>query len=220
MATAVQCSTGLGGDACERLAGIPVNGGDYRNRVAHGETSTKPGTDQQVALADIGGSRHMVYFKACQRSGALGDGAHTVAVDLHRHGVSRVRDEQHPGRGVGLVGRQAGGLEPELVELSRMGANLRREGATVIVQGVRQLVVAPVMASDLRASAALVLAGLAARGTTRVHRIYHLQRGYDRFFGTIHGAGSFYDPVSLTLENEPIKPESEDFYYTEFALRF
>jgi UDP-N-acetylglucosamine 1-carboxyvinyltransferase len=68
-----------------------------------------------------------------------------------------------------------------VAELSRMGANLRKEGPTVIVQGVRRLVGAPVMASDLRASAALVLAGLAARGTTRVNRIYHLQRGYDRF---------------------------------------
>ena len=50
------------------------------------------------------------------------------------------------------------------------------------------------------------------------------QRGFDRFFGTIHGAGSFYDPVSLTLENEPIKPESNDFYYTDaiadHAIRF
>ncbi len=68
-----------------------------------------------------------------------------------------------------------------VAELNRMGAKLRREGATVIVEGVKRLVGAPVMASDLRASAALVLAGLAARGTTRVHRIYHLDRGYDRF---------------------------------------
>ncbi len=68
-----------------------------------------------------------------------------------------------------------------VAELSRMGAHLRREGATVIVEGVKRLVGAPVMASDLRASAALVLAGLAARGTTRVNRVYHLDRGYDRF---------------------------------------
>ena len=67
-----------------------------------------------------------------------------------------------------------------VAELSRMGANLRKEGPTVIVQGVRRLIGAPVMASDLRASAALVLAGLCARGTTRVSRIYHLERGYER----------------------------------------
>lgn len=68
-----------------------------------------------------------------------------------------------------------------VAELSRMGANLRKEGPTVIVQGVKRLVGAPVMASDLRASAALVLAGLAARGVTKINRIYHLDRGYDRF---------------------------------------
>jgi len=68
-----------------------------------------------------------------------------------------------------------------VAELNRLGARLRKEGPTVIVEGVKRLIAAPVMASDLRASAALVLAGLAARGTTRVHRVYHLQRGYDRF---------------------------------------
>ncbi len=65
-------------------------------------------------------------------------------------------------------------------ELNRMGARLRREGPTVIVQGVKRLLGAPVMASDLRASAALVLAGLCARGTTQVNRIYHIDRGYQR----------------------------------------
>jgi UDP-N-acetylglucosamine 1-carboxyvinyltransferase len=77
-----------------------------------------------------------------------------------------------------------------VAELSRMGANLRKEGPTVIVQGVKRLIAAPVMASDLRASAALVLAGLAARGTTRVSRIYHLQRGYDRFEEKLRSVGA------------------------------
>jgi len=67
-----------------------------------------------------------------------------------------------------------------VAELNRMGANLRKEGPTVIVQGVKRLVGAPVMASDLRASAALVLAGLIAKGTTRVNRVYHIDRGYQR----------------------------------------
>jgi UDP-N-acetylglucosamine 1-carboxyvinyltransferase len=65
-------------------------------------------------------------------------------------------------------------------ELSRMGAQLIRQGSTVVVTGVRELVGAPVMASDLRASASLVIAGLAARGTTTVLRVYHLDRGYER----------------------------------------
>ena len=65
-----------------------------------------------------------------------------------------------------------------VAELNRMGAQLRKEGPTVIVQGVKKLVGAQVMASDLRASAALVLAGLIAKGTTQVHRVYHIDRGY------------------------------------------
>jgi len=64
-------------------------------------------------------------------------------------------------------------------ELNRMGAQLRKEGPTVIIEGVKRLVGAPVMASDLRASAALILAGLVAKGTTRVHRTYHIDRGYE-----------------------------------------
>ena len=66
-----------------------------------------------------------------------------------------------------------------VAELNRMGAHIQREGPHAIVEGVKSLSAAPVMASDLRASASLVLAGLAARGTTSVSRIYHLDRGYD-----------------------------------------
>jgi UDP-N-acetylglucosamine 1-carboxyvinyltransferase len=54
------------------------------------------------------------------------------------------------------------------------------EGPTAIIKGVERLSAAPVMASDLRASAALVLAGLSAKGTTQVNRIYHLDRGYEK----------------------------------------
>ncbi len=67
-----------------------------------------------------------------------------------------------------------------VAELGRMGAQIKLEGASAIVQGVSRLSGAPVMASDLRASAALVLAGLAAKGMSEVSRIYHLDRGYDR----------------------------------------
>ena len=65
-------------------------------------------------------------------------------------------------------------------ELQRLGADIEVDGKTAIVHGVASLYGAPVMASDLRASAALVVAGLAARGTTEVHRVYHLDRGYER----------------------------------------
>jgi UDP-N-acetylglucosamine 1-carboxyvinyltransferase len=65
------------------------------------------------------------------------------------------------------------------LELQRMGAQVSIKGNTVILRGVERLTGAPVMATDLRASASLVLAGLAARGTTRVDRIYHIDRGYE-----------------------------------------
>lgn len=67
-----------------------------------------------------------------------------------------------------------------VAELARMGARLYRQGGTVVVSGVDRLRGAPVMASDLRASAGLVMAGLAAEGTTVVNRVYHLDRGYER----------------------------------------
>jgi len=65
-------------------------------------------------------------------------------------------------------------------ELARLGADIEIEGPSAIVKGGRRLSGAPVMASDLRASAALVIAGLAARGATQVNRIYHLDRGYEQ----------------------------------------
>ena len=65
-------------------------------------------------------------------------------------------------------------------ELARLGADISIEGPSAIVKGGRKLSGAPVMASDLRASAALVIAGLAAQGTTQVNRIYHIDRGYEK----------------------------------------
>jgi UDP-N-acetylglucosamine 1-carboxyvinyltransferase len=65
-------------------------------------------------------------------------------------------------------------------ELDRMGAQIKLEGNRAVVRGVRELSGAPVMASDLRASVALVLAGLVANGTTEISRVYHLDRGYEQ----------------------------------------
>ena len=77
-----------------------------------------------------------------------------------------------------------------VAELGRMGAQLYRQGSTVIVSGVRRLTGAPVMASDLRASACLVLAGLAAHGLTTVNRVYHLDRGYERMEDRLRALGA------------------------------
>ena len=66
-----------------------------------------------------------------------------------------------------------------MLEMRRLGADIRIEGSTAIIRGVPKLTAAPVMATDLRASASLVLAGLIAQGGTEIHRIYHIDRGYE-----------------------------------------
>jgi UDP-N-acetylglucosamine 1-carboxyvinyltransferase len=75
-------------------------------------------------------------------------------------------------------------------ELTRLGADIEIEGPSAIVKGGKPLSGAPVMASDLRASAALVIAGLAARGTTQVNRVYHIDRGYENIDGKLRQLGA------------------------------
>ncbi len=82
-------------------------------------------------------------------------------------GVSVVRDTVFPDRFM------------HIAEMNRMGARIRREGGSAIIEGGKELCGAPVTASDLRASAALVMAGLVARGKTEIRRVYHLDRGYE-----------------------------------------
>ena len=75
-------------------------------------------------------------------------------------------------------------------ELTRLGADIEIEGPSAIVKGGRPLSGAPVMASDLRASAALVIAGLSAKGTTQVNRVYHIDRGYENIDGKLRKLGA------------------------------
>jgi UDP-N-acetylglucosamine 1-carboxyvinyltransferase len=82
-----------------------------------------------------------------------------------------------------------------VAELNRMGAEIKREGPHAIVHGVKTLSAAPVMASDLRASAGLVLAGLIAKGKTEVSRIYHLDRGYERLDAKLIALGARIERV-------------------------
>jgi UDP-N-acetylglucosamine 1-carboxyvinyltransferase len=81
-------------------------------------------------------------------------------------------------------------------ELARLGADIELEGPSAIVKGGRPLSGAPVMASDLRASAALVIAGLAAKGITRVLRVYHIDRGYENIDGKLRALGARIERVS------------------------
>jgi UDP-N-acetylglucosamine 1-carboxyvinyltransferase len=83
-------------------------------------------------------------------------------------------------------------------ELTRLGADIEIEGPSAIVKGGKPLSGAPVMASDLRASAALVIAGLAARGTTQVNRVYHLDRGYESMDLKLRQLGARIERVEET----------------------
>ncbi len=80
-------------------------------------------------------------------------------------------------------------------ELKRMGADIQLESGTAIIKGVEQLSGAPVMASDLRASAALVLAGLVADGVTEVSRVYHIDRGYELIDEKLNSLGAEIERV-------------------------
>jgi UDP-N-acetylglucosamine 1-carboxyvinyltransferase len=81
-------------------------------------------------------------------------------------------------------------------ELNRMGADIEVRGRSAVVRGVNGLVGAPVMATDLRASMSLILAGLAAEGETQVHRVYHLDRGYERLEEKLQAVGADIERAS------------------------
>ena len=83
-----------------------------------------------------------------------------------------------------------------VAELARLGARLHKEASTVVIQGQKRLIGAPVMASDLRASAALVVAGLAAKGTTTVMRVYHIDRGYEKIETRLNAVGAKIERVN------------------------
>ncbi len=82
-------------------------------------------------------------------------------------------------------------------ELKRMGANIELQGSTAIIHGVEKLSGAPVMASDLRASAALVLAGLQAEGVTEVNRVYHIDRGYESIDDKLNSLGAEIERIKV-----------------------
>ena len=117
--------------------------------------------------------------------------AQLTALLTQTDGISLVTDKVFPDRFM------------HISELARMGARIRREGASAIVSGPRRLSGASVMASDLRASAALVLGALAADGPSVVRRIYHLDRGYERFDAKLRQLGADVVRVQDTPSNVP-----------------
>jgi len=105
-------------------------------------------------------------------------------------GISVITEKVYPNRFI------------HISELNRMGAEIILEGATAIIKGVPGLKGAPVMASDLRASAALVLAGLVARGCTEISRIYHLDRGYENLEEKLTSLGANVKRIKDSKKNE------------------
>jgi UDP-N-acetylglucosamine 1-carboxyvinyltransferase len=88
-------------------------------------------------------------------------------------------------------------------EMLRLGAKIQTDGKVAVIEGVTKLSGATVMATDLRASASLVIAGLVADGETLVDRIYHLDRGYDRMEGKLRGLGADIERVAGPAEVQP-----------------
>lgn len=103
--------------------------------------------------------------------------AQMMALTTLSDGISVITEKIYPERFI------------HISELNRMGAEIMLEGSSAIIKGVKRLSGAPVMASDLRASAALVLAGLVAEGKTEIARIYHLDRGYEHIEQKISSVG-------------------------------
>ena len=83
-----------------------------------------------------------------------------------------------------------------VAELSRLGAKIQLDGQTAVVEGVKRLKGAPVMATDLRASVSLVIAGLAAEGDTMINRVYHLDRGFEQLEAKLAACGAQIERVT------------------------
>ena len=147
-----------------------------------------------------------------------GAGALRVKAARHMRSVD-VTTEEHPGFATDLQAQfmalmtQADGISfiterifenrfMHVLELVRMGANIRIEGNQAIVAGPRKLTGAQVICSDLRASASLVLAALAASGETVVDRVYHMDRGYERFEEKLAGVGARIRRVNTSRQSE------------------
>ena len=109
--------------------------------------------------------------------------AQAMSLVMISEGISVITEKVYPERFI------------HISELNRMGAEIILEGSTAIIKGVKKLSGAPVMASDLRASAALVLAGLVAEGRTEISRIYHLDRGYEHIEDKLRKVGAKIERV-------------------------
>jgi len=132
------------------------------------------------------GSRHPLNFETSPYPGFPTDmQAQMCALLATTDGISVITENVFPQRYM------------HVAELKRMGANIELQGPTAVINGVQRLSGAPVMASDLRASAALVLAGLKAEGMTEINRVYHIDRGYESIDEKLNGIGAQIERVKV-----------------------
>ena len=164
--------------------GITVKGADPEHLGLVLDKLREAGVDVQVdgdaITADMSGKRPLsVDVITAPYPGFPTDmQAQFTALNLVADGVARITETIFENR---LIHAQ---------EMSRMGANITIDGHSVIIRGQKEIRGAPVMASDLRASASLVIAGLAAKGETRIDRIYHIDRGYERIEEKLQSVGA------------------------------
>ncbi|KQV89923.1 UDP-N-acetylglucosamine 1-carboxyvinyltransferase [Massilia sp. Root351] len=135
--------------------------------------------DKDTIRAQMDARPNPVTFRTTEYPGFPTDmQAQFMAVNTIANGASRVTETIFENRFM------------HVQEMNRLGAAIETDGNTAFIKGVDQLVGAPVMATDLRASASLVIAGLAAKGETLIDRIYHLDRGYDRMEVKLQAIGA------------------------------
>ena len=94
----------------------------------------------------------------------------------------------------------------DVAELKRLGAQIHVDGKVAVIEGVEELSGAPITACDLRAGAALVIAGLCAKGTTELDGVYHIERGYENIVDKLRAVGADIDVVEIQDESEIAAP--------------
>jgi UDP-N-acetylglucosamine 1-carboxyvinyltransferase len=199
---------------------ITINGVDSLQPVQYRVMSDRIETGTYMVAAALTGGRVVIkqppagrldaVIKKMERAGVTVDvqpGGDWIVTGPERILSTDVKTEPYPGfptdmqaqfmalmtRGSGLAVITETIFENRFMhvsEMQRMGADIRLSGNTAIIRGVDRLNGAPVMATDLRASASLILAGLAARGQTELARVYHIDRGYERIEEKLSGLGA------------------------------
>ncbi len=203
------------GTSTIRIEGVDQLGGtEYRvlpDRIEAGTYLVGAAmTGGSLKLTDVAPAHLEAVIVKLQEAGAsITAGEDWIEIDMHGRKPSAVdiRTTPYPGfptdmqaqfcalnataKGVGTITETIfENRFQHVLELQRMGAEIHIEGNTAVCHGVDRLTAAPVMATDLRASAGLVLAGLAAEGETLVDRIYHVDRGYERIEEKLRQAGA------------------------------